>query len=38
VARLSARSRLLRTDRAGEIAVWFERGGRMRLELPAEPK
>ena len=38
VARLSERSRLLRTDRAGEIALWFERDGRMRLELPGEPK
>jgi competence protein ComEC len=38
VARLAERSRVLRTDRAGEIAIWFERGGRMRLELPGEPK
>lgn len=31
-------ARVLRTDRAGEIAVWFGRDGRMRIETPGEPK
>jgi beta-lactamase superfamily II metal-dependent hydrolase len=31
-------ARLLRTDRAGEVAVWFGAGGRLRIETPGEPK
>jgi competence protein ComEC len=38
VARLGGRSRLLRTDRAGEIVVRFGRDRRLRLEMPGEPK
>ena len=38
VARLGGRSRLLRTDRAGEIVVRFGRDRRLRIEMPGEPK
>ena len=38
VARLGGASRVLRTDRAGEIVVRFGRTGRLRIELPGEPK
>jgi len=31
-------ARVLRTDRAGEIAVWFGEGGRMRIETPGAPR
>lgn len=31
-------ARVLRTDRAGEIAVWFGKDGRMRIETPGAPK
>jgi competence protein ComEC len=38
VERLGGRAGVLRTDRAGEIVVRFERGGRVRIEMPGEPK
>jgi competence protein ComEC len=31
-------ARVLRTDRSGEIAVWFGEGGRMRIETPGAPR
>jgi competence protein ComEC len=31
-------ARVLRTDRSGEIAVWFGKGGRMRIETPGAPR
>jgi competence protein ComEC len=38
VARLGGRSRVLRTDRAGEVVVRFGRDRRLRIEMPGEPK
>jgi competence protein ComEC len=38
VERLGERSRVLRTDRAGEIVVRFGRDRRLRIEMPGEPK
>jgi competence protein ComEC len=38
VEQLRGRAGVLRTDRAGEIVVRFETGGRMRIEMPGEPK
>jgi competence protein ComEC len=38
VERLGGRSRVLRTDRAGEIVVRFGEDGRLRIETPGAPK
>jgi competence protein ComEC len=31
-------ARVLRTDRTGEVAVWFGKSGRMRIETPGAPR